>query len=788
MPQLLGFKYYANLKKGLQVQQKLFNQVDISGTFADKLGTFTGGKSLEIQNELKGEAAEKLSVELLARYSFMSANALISAKESSLMLKYTNRALGFDLAGKTGLAEKYMEIALYYFQETISKPSVVHIRAILSLALLKIRLNQFQQGALFYVYAVSMAKLVGINREASLNVLCNTDFEKEECRKLWWHIYSLDQWMKYRGKSVLHDEDNRVFLPDSNSDRSSSLSYPQLGMVILSSTDWFTPPLENQSISANRILLTRMLSKSLRFNQLYYGKKNKINVYYIHSVLDGSLQLWWNNISPKFAPHLLPLYSGKQDFAIESWKVYELCILYNYLKADVLVPFLINHILERETTIQPFYQLAIIASENAHLLNLMLNANAKAVYSNSSFAVPIFHLTFIIYCASLATLPDGLKSELQQSLTVHLGCVLEFSKASQAKHLISNKIEYLISITDVKQLIKAFIEHKYFAQVDHALILLYGLTSFCYAMVIPIQLIAVGFTKGAALSKCWTNMETAMILNVAFQLIRIGFHVNYYDIVYYMQTNIALELVYYLIGGVSISIFVFSIIDVADASHLYDKIKIGEKIVDCGKLLKVVRLLGMIVFIAFTSLWATKGLHTDYETYNFYRRCFYSGFGILSMFLSFPVVLFFGNKIINTMLQVEYSKTHSSREIDAANKSEFKSEKTHTGNSIQNQQKDTKSAEQKTRRTSLSKSFRETVKMKKINDAISFKLLIRAIAFWLYFMLGLTMAVIIIVHETTHDHLALLITKCLTELYIWSSSGFAALYFFRRAMNARVKL
>ncbi|KAJ3319739.1 hypothetical protein HDV06_005939 [Boothiomyces sp. JEL0866] len=345
---------------------------------------------------------------------------------------------------------------------------------------------------------------------------------------------------------------------------------------------------------------------------------------------------------------------------------------------------------------------------------------------------------------------------------------------------------------------------QYFEQVDHVAIFLYTVTTLFYAIILPIQLVGVGITKGVPLSKCWGNMESAMMMNITFQLIRIGFHVNLSsissaivsawtdaDILNYLHTNIALEFVYYIIGGTSVSTFVFSIIDVADASHLYDKIKIGEKVVDCGKLLKLLRLIGLIIFVTFASLWATKGLTTDYQTYNYYRRCFYGGFGVLSTFVSFPIVLFFGNKIIKTMLESE-SVSRGSKDNDHTNKSDYKSEKTNTNSIIQTNavsadQKSATRQSMKDRRASISKNFRELAKLKKISDATSFKWLLRAIAFWLYFMLGISIAVIIVVHETVQDRMSLLVTKCITELYIWTSSAFAALYLFRRAMNARMK-
>ncbi|KAJ3319753.1 Transcriptional activator [Boothiomyces sp. JEL0866] len=425
--------------------------------------------SLDVQNlhidaliEEGGNEAETYALELLLKVSLVSPTAIILAKESSNMLKYSVRGFGFDFLGKTHLAELCLKKALQYFNETIENPSVVSVRALIALGMIHNRLNRTKEGFAYFLYGVKMAKDIGLNREESLSKICSGEFEKEECRKLWWHIYSVDQFLRYKNRSVLKDEDNGVFLPGSAGNNSSQDGSAYLGLSILSSSEWFTPPMPNQSIHSCKILLTRIFGKVLQFTHLYHHEGNKINVNYIHSVLEGSLHLWWQNLPLEFAEHLKILYSGAKIISNESWQVFETYLQFTYLKAEILLPLIFADIVENNPNVSTKHltQLTIVAKESTNLLQTMLPRNSVRMHNNPLYGIPIFHLAIAIYCATLTDLPFELKRELNIALEVHLGCMRELLRLAAIKPFLLDTFDYLIALTDIKKLIKEFTKFK----------------------------------------------------------------------------------------------------------------------------------------------------------------------------------------------------------------------------------------------------------------------------------------------------------------------------------------
>ncbi|KAJ3269862.1 Transcriptional activator [Terramyces sp. JEL0728] len=396
-----------------------------------------------------GEAAEAHVLEMTTKLSLVSPTALVLAKETSIMLKYCIRGIGFDFLGNPEVAKLCLEKALHYLHDTLGDPSVTNVRAMLD------------EGLAYYSIAVKMAKDIGINREESLDRLTTSEFEKEECRKLWWWIYRIDQYLRFKNKSVLNDGDNGVFLPGSNRAKGQDQT-PYLGMSILASSEWFTPPLEDQSIHSCKILLTRILGKAIEFNHLYHSKGSKINANYIRQTLEGSLQLWWENLPPSFYDHLKLLHSGAKISQSESWQVFEIYLHYNYVRAEVLLPTLFTELqaLQTGSTPKTVVKLSNIAKESAMMLKLMLQSNAAYLYKSPIFVIPIFHLAIPIYCATLADIPQDLKLELENALALHINCIREYLGKSTIKPLMLDTFDYLIALTDVKTLVQDFTKLK----------------------------------------------------------------------------------------------------------------------------------------------------------------------------------------------------------------------------------------------------------------------------------------------------------------------------------------
>ncbi|KAJ3256781.1 hypothetical protein HK103_005155 [Boothiomyces macroporosus] len=412
--------------------------------------------------DAEGELAENDALELLGRVSTMSVAVWIRAKENSTMLKYAVRGLGFDLQGNQHLPPICAQKAIQHFSDAIGNPTVTNVRAILTSAILHIKLNRVKEGFAYYTCAVSMAKEVGINKEETLAFLYHDEIEREECRKLWWWIYGIDQFLRFKNKSVLDDSDNGLFLPGNyNIPEQDKTSY--LGISIMASKDWFTPPLVDQNIQSCRLLLTRIFGKVLHFNHLYHHEGSKINVIYILSTLACSLELWWANLPGELKNHLNLLYSGMQISSQDTWRVFEMCTMYNFTRAEVLLPILFNYILENKpamATTRSFMQLTVVAKESATLLKMVLHANPSMILRIPLLVVFLFHLTIPIYCATLIDLPGNMKVELQESLDIHVQIVKHFLKTSKVKPLILDTFDYLISLKDVKKLIVDFTRFK----------------------------------------------------------------------------------------------------------------------------------------------------------------------------------------------------------------------------------------------------------------------------------------------------------------------------------------
>ncbi|KAJ3311915.1 hypothetical protein HDV04_003523 [Boothiomyces sp. JEL0838] len=365
--------------------------------------------------DLNGEFAEKLFLEYIADSSSMAVQGWQSASQSCPILKYSARGLGYDLLGQHQNASKSLKFASQYLTQVISCHSITAIQG----------LNRFDEGAAYYKYAIQMAKEIGINREERLKTICSAEPDKEEIRKLWWYIYTLDQFFKIRDCSILQDCDNGLFLPESKEPSAIVDRTLQLGMLILSSSELFTPPFETESILVCRILLIRILGKILDFINAYHEQENKVNIKYAISVLEGSLQLWWNNLPATFKEYL---HSG-EPLGGKWLKVMETALLYNFARAFVITPLILNHNANSKD-LKPYIQFVSIAKDNTELLNSANNSGPSFPIPPPSYILSVYHLTILIYLNTTFELPVSLSLQLQLTLYQHLNFLKEVLRST----------------------------------------------------------------------------------------------------------------------------------------------------------------------------------------------------------------------------------------------------------------------------------------------------------------------------------------------------------------------
>ncbi|KAJ3273308.1 3-phosphoinositide dependent protein kinase-1 [Terramyces sp. JEL0728] len=182
------------------------------------------------------------------------------------------------------------------------------------------------QGVGVFGHVVRASKLLGINDEQKLQLLVK-DEEKENVRSLWWHIYQIDQYLWFHNAGFLHEDDHNVHLPGLHGEFDD-----RLGVLIMSSKDWFTPPLPNESINANKILLNRIFGQAIRLQR----EGNDLQM----SNLQGSLQLWYMNLPEKFHLHFRLIYDYNPliENPEQTWKILDTLIKFHFTKIMISEP------------------------------------------------------------------------------------------------------------------------------------------------------------------------------------------------------------------------------------------------------------------------------------------------------------------------------------------------------------------------------------------------------------------------------------------------------------------
>ncbi|KAJ3273341.1 hypothetical protein HDV01_004558 [Terramyces sp. JEL0728] len=422
--------------------------------------------------EKEGEVAEDTAITFLSKNSFISADYMGKLKGKSDLFKYALRGYGYYHKDSIESAKMCLERAVTYFSEAIGSPSVLSVISILCMAMLHMKVEKQVQGHAYYTFAVNMARDIGMNKEETLNCLVENDAEKEDVRKVWWWLYSLDQFMRYKSKSILKDEDNGLFLPGSMLNATKQDRKAYLGVHIMSSKDWFTPGLPDQSLHACKVLLTRIFGKVIQFNYLFQFENNTINTLYVLSTLEGSLQLWWCNLPPVFMEHLNYLYNGLPIDNPDTLFVLETCIQYNHSRTTVHLPLMFNNILEDSQaaiTSRSFLQVLKIAKENHVILNLLSKVKPDFLLNNVFLVVLVFHCSIPLMAAVLMDIPETDKAEIRQIIELTSQLIRNFISCKKNKPIILDTFDYLMSLTDPIQLILDFSKFKILDQNPCAL-------------------------------------------------------------------------------------------------------------------------------------------------------------------------------------------------------------------------------------------------------------------------------------------------------------------------------
>ncbi|KAJ3322715.1 hypothetical protein HDV06_002766 [Boothiomyces sp. JEL0866] len=216
--------------------------------------------------------------------------------------------------------------------------------------------------------------------------------------------------------------------------------------------------------------------------------------------------------------------------------------------------------------------------------------------------------------------------------------------------------------------------------------------------------------------------------------------------------------------------------EMADKSDLYEKITINGHQIQSGATLKAIRLIALILYIVIDTLWCTigilliiLGLKTHLENYKLFRRGFYLLFAFIALFISFPVVNYFGNTVMTAI-----TSHHS--------KKDTKTDTSDIGHADRSAKEDAKSTEE-SNQNPIPPSKRVTDIQAK-NKALG--TLLKNISYWLYFYSAFAMLAIVVVFECFSLPITQLVTKIIVDLYIWSSSAFLLHYLIYRYRHTPV--
>jgi hypothetical protein len=126
-------------------------------------------------------------------------------------------------------------------------------------------------------------------------------------------------------------------------------------------------------------------------------------------------------------------------------------------------------------------------------------------------------------------------------------------------------------------------------------------------------------------------------------------------IIRHIQENILLQLFQNAMASLCANGFTITFLSTATGLDVFPIIKIGRFDANPQTFLTILRLLLILHTTCASVMWALVGLYQDQDAYNFYRRLVYLPFGCVVLFITGPMLLYFGQRII-TIFYNSYSK------------------------------------------------------------------------------------------------------------------------------------
>ncbi|KAI8903881.1 hypothetical protein EDD86DRAFT_214542 [Gorgonomyces haynaldii] len=201
-----------------------------------------------------------------------------------------------------------------------------------------------------------------------------------------------------------------------------------------------------------------------------------------------------------------------------------------------------------------------------------------------------------------------------------------------------------------------------FATTDTVLLVLHLLTFLGFLGFVVTRHLRAGVLKDKKIKDIWNDMDTMAVLGGLANLFRVLMLVNlrHYgnldisnmtdtDAQVYVRMTIILEHIQLILAPLGLSAFINTMVKIATGASLFEPIKIGSRLVDVSKALKIFRLLVLLTNIVLVCLFCTLGLDTLAD-FVLYRRAYYLFPTGVSLLVSLPLLIVFGSKVISAFV------------------------------------------------------------------------------------------------------------------------------------------
>ncbi|KAI8913457.1 hypothetical protein EDD86DRAFT_262450 [Gorgonomyces haynaldii] len=201
-----------------------------------------------------------------------------------------------------------------------------------------------------------------------------------------------------------------------------------------------------------------------------------------------------------------------------------------------------------------------------------------------------------------------------------------------------------------------------FTSTATSLLILSVLTSLGYFLYALIHILVEKSKRGKKVKEIWNDLDTVAVTGGMANVFRCFVLVNLrrasqFDVTamtdaeaqIHVRTTIWFEHLQLVFAPVAMTLYINTIVKTATGANLYDPIKFGQRTVDIGKLIKLIRLTVLITNLVLVCLLSIVGVNGSLEEYILYKRLYYSFPGAVSLFISIPLLSVFGSKVVKAL-------------------------------------------------------------------------------------------------------------------------------------------